>query len=252
MFRRLPLSLRFTLATFVLGLQPAQAIAQNAVRVVPAEIDLGERVVASQVPSSTWLINTTDETVKVVSAKGGCGCITLDAFEASEIGPRRALRVPFTIGAPKEVGKHKDTHLNFKLEDGSVVQLGLKLKGVASVAPTARVEPVDDVALEAAPAQLAFTNMTPEETRTASIFWINTSDDFVETKSIKAGCGCTTIAGFEPGPLAPGEALKIDLTVKAPKKHGKQTKWVYLALADGQVAKAALELESVEKVAARR
>ena len=62
---------------------------------------------------------------------------------------------------------------------------------------------------------------------------------------VETSCGCTTVAGFEPGVLRPGEAMAVEITMTAPNRPGaEKTKYVTFRIKERPPLKLAVRLQA--------
>lgn len=71
------------------------------------------------------------------------------------------------------------------------------------------------------PLVLELGDLVPEVAKTASISVTNITDHPIKITKIQPSCGCTTTSA-PPGPIAPGETTKVDITLKPPAKGGSK------------------------------
>jgi beta-lactamase regulating signal transducer with metallopeptidase domain len=66
------------------------------------------------------------------------------------------------------------------------------------------------------PTALDFDVVPPRGTATQPLWLLNLGSETVWISAVRAGCGCTSIHGFEPTALAPGDWLALQITMQAP------------------------------------
>lgn len=76
----------------------------------------------------------------------------------------------------------------------------------------------DDLVL--LPERLDFGVVAPEGSGVGLAWLVNPTDRVLDVAAIRASCGCTTVAGLEPGPVAPGAVIPFEVTMVAPAEIG--------------------------------
>ena len=103
------------------------ALTNTPVLIAPQSIDLGRVEPGTKSPVTAWLVNTSFEPVRVLSARPSCGCVVMD-FEPLELGPLQVAEVRFTINAPAVLGQKKTRFIRFTIEDSSPVRLDVSIE----------------------------------------------------------------------------------------------------------------------------
>ncbi len=81
------------------------------------------------------------------------------------------------------------------------------------------------------PTTLDFGAVPAGMTKTMALWLLNPSSQQVSLSEARAGCGCTTIHGFQPTLLEPGGALPLEVTMEAPSAVGEtRDRWVTFTL----------------------
>jgi hypothetical protein len=87
---------------------------------------------------------------------------------------------------------------------------------------TELLDDADAPAVRATPAELDLGVGPAAQPKTGTVWVVNTSDQPRVLRAVKASCGCTTVAGFAPGSLAPGAGLPLEITMVGPDKPGQE------------------------------
>ncbi|MBT8486869.1 MAG: DUF1573 domain-containing protein [Phycisphaerales bacterium] len=88
-------------------------------------------------------------------------------------------------------------------------------------------------ALTAVPGELDLGVSAPGGTVYGAIWLVNEAAAPVRILSARASCGCTTVGAFAPTDLEPGERMRVDLSMEAPKDAGvKSTKKITFTIED--------------------
>lgn len=213
---------------------PGNSTASSIV-VVPAELDLGRREPATVVPAAVWLVNTGDEPVELLSARGSCGCTVLD-FAPQVLAPQAALQVPVRVTAPKRAGVRKTITVTFTGRGQAPVRLPVRIatNGKLDRASVVRADPVE-VDLGA---------VTAGSTVSSRARLVNTGDQPRRVTAARAGCSCITLPEFSPVTLAPGEALDIRLDIETPATVGSTAREVTFVIEGQQVVKVPVVMQT--------
>ena len=177
---------------------------------------------------AAWLVNTSWQPMTVVEAKAGCGCTTLHGFAPVTLQPGEIHEVAFTVRPPRELAaKPKRVPIRFRTEWGDPVALHASIALAQENAETltdpdqrAATSRVDGLSLLAFNENLG--DVASKKTVETSVWLLNHGSAAARLTSIKAGCGCTEVIGFEPTTVLPGAATRVRLRV-TPDAKGKST-----------------------------
>jgi Zn-dependent protease with chaperone function len=137
-----------------------------------------------------------------------CGLLVVALVAGAAAAQRRAAEaapVP-----PPAAGSHEDTGARAVLQE---------------IAP--HLDAVGAAQVLVVPGELDLGHGEPFLPRTGSVWLINTAPEPRHVLDASANCDCTQVVGFESGLLAPGEMMKIDLSMTAPVAPGmRKTKLV--------------------------
>ena len=97
--------------------------------------------------------------------------------------------------------------------------INLAIVGTIALAATSAETPDANAAITLAPGALDLGVMKPGTTTTAETWLINEGDEPVRVIDAKPSCGCTT-AGIKDAVIAGHRAIRVPVTVKAPKNEG--------------------------------
>jgi beta-lactamase regulating signal transducer with metallopeptidase domain len=87
--------------------------------------------------------------------------------------------------------------------------------------------------VDVTPHELDLGAVEPGGTGSGRVWLVNTGRRPMRLVSAKANCGCTMVAGFEPGTLAPGAWIQLEITMTAPTEPGaEKTKTVTFLIED--------------------
>ncbi|MHC4422650.1 MAG: DUF1573 domain-containing protein [Planctomycetota bacterium] len=223
-----------TLATLALSAGTHAAI------LAPDDLNLGLRGPGEVVEATVWLINTDDEPLEVLGAKGNCGCTTLVGFVPQTLPARSALEVALRITAPKKAGQDKAVAVTFTVKDRPPIRLPIRIETTGS-------RPGQG-AVTAAPLDLG--RVTAARRTESTIRLTNTATEPARVTGAKAGCGCITFPDFAPFELDPGASADVRLSIKAPSVTGRpRTRDVTFVVADHAPVKVPVRLQAVHPLA---
>ena len=178
-------------------------------------IELGEVVAGSTIETTLYVVNPSDQPVAVKDTRASCGCTTLGHDGAFRVGAGGFMEIPLTINVPEKPGTSKDAGVSVVLDDRNAMKTSITMDIVSAASETS-----DRPDVVVVPRLLDLGDV-PTESRHERFVWvINPGDEAVEVSGVKAGCGCTTFAGFEPVALAPGAMVRVPLAFQAKKKAG--------------------------------
>jgi hypothetical protein len=233
MNRRIP-----RLLTVLLAL--ALAAGAHAAILAPDELNLGLREPGEVVEATVWLINTVDEPLEVLGAKGNCGCTTLPGFVPRTLPPRSALEVPLRVRAGKKAGQDKAVAVTFRVKDRPPIRLPVRIETTGS--------PPAQGGVTAAPLDLG--RITAARRTDSAIRLTNAGTKPARVTGAKAGCGCITFPDFAPFELDPGASAEVALSIKAPSVVGPpRTRDVTFIVADHPPVKVPVRLQAVHPLA---
>ncbi|MHC4989791.1 MAG: M56 family metallopeptidase [Planctomycetota bacterium] len=104
--------------------------------------------------------------------------------------------------------------------------------------------------VRAVPAELDLGRADVKAAKSGTVWLVNTGSEPVRLVTYKASCGCTTVAGFTPGALAPGASMQLEVTMKGPDKPGKKTKKVTVTIEGQPLLQIPVHMEAVEAAGA--
>ena len=230
--------MRNTLFTLVILLVAVAAGPATAtVIVVPAELDLETVEPTTVVMRSVWLINTGDDPVQLLSAKGSCGCTVLE-FEPQTLASQAALQVPVRVTAPRTTGKAKSVTVTFTARDQEPIKLPVRLVTTGELPATTDVR--------AEPAEVDLGPVTAGNLVSASARLVNTSDIPQRITAARPSCKCMTLPDFEPVTLAAGEAIDVHIEVEAPKTLGATSREITFVLEGRQLVKVSVRMKATD------
>jgi beta-lactamase regulating signal transducer with metallopeptidase domain len=87
--------------------------------------------------------------------------------------------------------------------------------------PPVAIVPDPSVDIVVIPSELDLDTGEPGEPRSDRVWLVNTGTSSRRVTGVKTSCGCTTVTGFEPATLAPGEFMMIEVTMTAPTTIGE-------------------------------
>lgn len=219
------------LAAAVAGHAAAQVV------VVPSELDLGTLRLATVVPASVWLVNTGDEPVELLTAKGSCGCTVLD-FKPQVLASQAALQVPVRVTAPKAPGRRKSVTVTFTVRDQDPIKLSVRIATVGDLKTTTDVR--------AEPAEVDLGPVSAGTLVSASARLVNTSDIPQRITAAKASCSCVKLPDFVPVTLAAGEAIDVHIEVDTPSTIGATSRDITFVLEGRQFVKVPVRMETTD------
>ncbi len=225
----------FTLAFLLAAVAAGPATA--TVIVVPAELDLETVEPTTVVMRSVWLINTGDDPVQLLSARGSCGCTVLE-FEPQTLASQAALQVPVRVTAPKTAGRRKTVTVTFTMGDQEPIKLPIRLVTTGDLPTTTDVR--------AEPAVVDLGAVTAGNLVSASARLVNTSDIPQRITAARPACKCMTLPDFEPVTLAAGEAIDVHIEVEVPRTLGASSREITFVLEGRQVVKVPVRMKSID------
>lgn len=101
--------------------------AGRRLRATPPVVILDASAPGETATGEIWLINTTDEPLQIVRAKGNCGCLKFPGFEPSAIAPHHTLRVSVSMMALGEPGKDAIKYATF-LQESDEMPLTIEIR----------------------------------------------------------------------------------------------------------------------------
>lgn len=222
----------------------------------PSAFELGEREVDSKTELSLWVANDGSRQVRVLEAKGSCGCIKLTDFRATTLKPGFASELRLSVHAPKTAGESKSTQLTLILDNDQRLVVPIKLQSVKKGASTA--EPHERTTLAAAPADseqaiqsmlphLDVGSLRPAQTAETALWLVNKSNRAAMIEDVVPSCGCMRLHDFEATSLAPGQFLAVPLRVQgSTKSSGPAVKHIKVLTAGGRAFDVPVHLNTVE------
>ncbi|TDJ58565.1 MAG: DUF1573 domain-containing protein [Planctomycetota bacterium] len=225
----------FTLAFLLAAVAAGPATA--TVIVVPAELDLETVEPTTVVMRSVWLINTGDDPVQLLSARGSCGCTVLE-FKPQTLASQAALQVPVRVTAPKTAGRRKTVTVTFTVRDQEPIKLPIRLVTTGDFPTTTDVR--------AEPAVVDLGAVTAGNLVSASARLVNTSDIPQRITAARPACKCMTLPDFEPVTLAAGEVIDVHIQVEVPRTLGASSREITFVLEGRQVVKVPVRMKSID------
>ncbi|MHC4716438.1 MAG: DUF1573 domain-containing protein [Planctomycetota bacterium] len=211
----------------------ALAAGVHAAILAPDDLNLGLRGPGEVVETTVWLINTEDEPLEVLRAKGNCGCTTLVGFVPQTLPARSALEVTLRVTAAKKAGQDKAVAVTFTVKDRPPIRLPIRIETTGS--------PPAGGAVTAAPLDLG--RVTAARRTESTVRLTNTATEPARVTGAKAGCGCITFPDFAPFELDPGASADVRLSIKAPSVTGRpRTRDVTFVVADHAPVKVPVRL----------
>jgi len=206
-----------------------------SVMVVPGELDLGRREPGTIVPAAVWLVNTGDEAVELLTARGTCGCTVLD-FIPAVLAPRTAMKVPVRVTAPKKAGVRKTVTVTFTSRGHAPVKLPVRIAthGEPDALPVVRADPID----------VNLGTVRAASVVSSRVRLVNTGDGPRRVTAARAGCSCITLPDFSPVTLAAGETLDVHLDIETPTAIGSTTREVTFVIEGQRVVKVPIVMQS--------
>ncbi len=181
----------------------------SGLAVIPARLDLGDVAAGSTITAAGWLINTSNQSITIDRADPGCGCTTV-AFEPVSLAPGQAHAFSFEVKTPTAPEKTKRIPIRFTPTWGDPVTMSTTLRTSADGAASTSTAPAP-VTLTPTLADLG--EVPVGSAVDASVWIINAGSETVRIGGISTGCGCTTVVGFAPTALGPGQAQRVRLRV---------------------------------------
>ena len=235
MHRRIPHMLTVVLTLAFATSAPAAILA-------PDDLHFGSLQPGEVVEATVWLINTEDEPLEVMRAKGSCGCTTILGFEPQTLAPRSAVEVGLRVTAPKKAGQSKTVSVTFTLQDRPPMRLPIRVETRGTAAATG--------AITVSPPELDLGRVTAADEIEAAIHLTNNGATPMRVTGVKAGCGCITFPGFAPFELDAGTSADVRLSVKAPSVVGRpRTKDVTVKVEGGPPLKVPVRIQAVHPLA---
>lgn len=167
---------------------------------------------------------------------------------------RRLFRILGTPPGNPRLGRHWIA--------GTIV-LGLLLAGAAAVAHRRPVEPDagdattnlpeslvaeldrDSAGVSVLPRELDLGVGLPEQPKAGEFWLVNTGPKPREVLRVKPSCGCTTVTEFQPAVLAPGQSMRVEISMTAPGSAGDtKTKHVTVYVEDQKPFKLPVHLKA--------
>jgi hypothetical protein len=190
------------------------------------------------VEATVWLINTEDEPLEVIRAKGSCGCTTILGFEPQTLAARSAVEVGLRITAPKKAGQSKTVFVTFTLQDRPSMKLPIRVETRGTASATG--------AISVSPPELDLGRVTAADEIEAAFHLTNNGATPMRVTGVKAACGCITFPGFAPFELDAGTSADVRLRVKAPSVVGRpKTKEVTVKVEGGPPLKVPVRIQAV-------
>ena len=235
MNRRIP---QLLIVPTVLALTASTA----ATILAPDDLHFGSLQPGEVVEATVWLINTEDEPLEVMRARGSCGCTTILGFEPQTLAPRSAVEVGLRVTAPKKAGQSKTVSVTFTLQDRPSMRLPIRVETRGTAAVTG--------AITVSPPELDLGRVTAADEIEAAIHLTNNGATPMRVTGVKAGCGCITFPGFAPFELDAGTSADVRLSVKAPSVVGRsKTKDVTVKVDGGPPLKVPVRIHAVHPLA---
>ena len=195
---------------------------------IPAEIELGLRAPGSTTQSSLWIVNTGDEPLELVRAKGSCGCTGV-RFQPTVLSSQAALEVPFHIRAPRAAGRSKNVTVTITMEDHPPLILPVRLR-------TTGDDLVPDADVIADPAVADIGPINAGSFISTSVHLVNVGTVARQVTAVRAACKCTTFPGFAPLTLQPHDETDIHMEVEVPDTIGGEVFKNVTVIVSGQRA----------------
>lgn len=222
---------------FLLAVAAAGHAAAATVVVVPSELELGTLEPATVVRSSVWIINTGDDPVELLSARGSCGCTVLD-FTTQVLASQAALQVPVRVTAPKAAGRSKSVTVTFMVAGEDPIKLPVRLATAGDLDASTDVR-ADPPEVDLGPVRAG--NLV-----SASARLVNTGDIPQRVTAAKASCSCVKLPDFEPVTLAAGEAIDVHLEVETPLTLGATSREITFVFEGRQVVQVPVRMHSTD------
>jgi hypothetical protein len=214
------------------------AAGARAAILAPDDLHFGSLQPGEVVEATVWLINTEDEPLEVMRAKGSCGCTSILGFEPQTLAPRSAVGVELRITAPKKAGQSKTVSVTFTLQDRPPMRLPIRVETRGTVAATG--------AITVSPPALDLGRVTAADEIETAIHLTNNGATPMRVTGVKAGCGCITFPGFAPFELDAGTSADVRLSAKAPSVVGRpRTKDVTVTVEGGPPLKVPVRIQAV-------
>ena len=235
MNRRIPRLLTVLTALALTASTPAAILA-------PDDLHFESLQPGEVVEGAVWLINTEDEPLEILRAKGSCGCTTILGLEPQTLAPGSAVEVGLRITAPKKAGQRKTVSVTIMLADRPPMKLPIRVETLGAVAASG--------AVTVSPPELDLGRVTAADKIEAAIHLTNHGATPIRVTGLKAACGCITFPGFAPFELDAGTSADLRLNVKAPSVIGRsKTKDVTIAFAARPPVKVPVRVQAVHPLA---
>jgi hypothetical protein len=236
------LSRTLTVVTVLALAASTFAASPPAAILAPDDLHFGSLKPGEVVEATVWLINTEDEPLEVLRAKGSCGCTTIPRFEPQTLAPRSAVEVGLRITAPKKAGQRKTVSVTFTLQDRPPMRLPIRVETLGTAAAPGPII--------VSPPELDLGRVTAADQIEAAIHLTNNGATPTRVTGVKAGCGCITFPGFAPFELDAGASADVRLRVKAPSVVGRsKTKDVTVKVDGGPPLKVPVRIQAAHPLA---
>lgn len=230
----------------------ATSAAPADILMVPAAIDLGVVRPATTRAASIWIVNDGTESREIVAVRGGCGCMQMTAFAPRTLAPGESVEVPFTIeSAHLPVGTAPA--LCVYGHDGMVASAPVRIVA-DDAAPASRDEDRRSAVGRPTwvPTSIDLGAVAVGGDGSTEAWIMNPTERTLRVASIKAGCGCTTVSGLESGAeIAPGGALRVAVSMRAPGTERIKSTTVRVAFETGDPVEVPVSMRAVHPLVAR-
>ncbi len=222
----------------------------------PSAFELGEREVDSKTELSLWVANDGDGEIRVLEAKGSCGCVKLTDFRATTLKPGFASELRLSIHAPKIAGESKSTQLTLILDNDRRLVVPIKLQSVEKRANAmesqeratlAAAPPNSEHAIQSMLPRLDVGSLRPAQSAETALWLVNKSNRAALIEDVVPSCGCMRLHNFEATSLAPGQFLAVPLRVQgSTRSSGQAVKHIKVLTAGERPFDVPVHLNTIE------